>query len=243
MATKIPKLLLLIIVFNSCTTLYKTGQTPDDVYFSPTRPYVETYVETTREELVYQPEYRVIRMGINDPRWRNFDQGYRYNSFDEEYRYNTYNYGSKYNNYYSPYYNSYYSPLYSPIYYSPVLPKNTSPRMENLGGYSPVTNYSSTNNKMGQSTKPQKYNNNNSGTAVGNILRQIIAPDNSNSRNYINNNNSNNNSNYINNNNTRTYTPPTNTSSNSSSSSGNSSSGSSSSSGGAISRPARSGGN
>jgi hypothetical protein len=232
MATKIPKLLLFIIVLNSCTTFYKTGQTPDDVYFSPTRPYVETYVETTREqEVFYQPEYRVIRMGINDPRWRNFDQDYRYNTF---------NYRSKYDNYYSPYYNSYYSPLYSPIYYSPVLPKNTSPRMENLGGYSPVTNYNSTNNKTGQSTKPQKYNNNNSGTAVGNILRQIIAPDNSNSSNYINNSNSNNNSN---NNNNRTYTPPTNTSSNSSSSSGNSSSGSSSSSGGAISRPARSGGN
>jgi hypothetical protein len=235
MATKISKFLLFIIAFSSCTTLYKTGQTPDDVYFSPTRPYVETYVENRREEeAIYQPEYRVIRMGINDPRWRNFDQDYRYNTF---------NYRSKYDNYYSPYYNSYYSPLYSPIYYSPVLPKNTSPRMENLGGYSPVTNYSSTNNKMGQSTKLQKYNNNNSGTAVGNILRQIISPDNSNRSNYINNSNSNNNSNNNNYNNTRTYTPPTNTSSNSSSSSGSSSSGSSSSSGGAISRPARSGGN
>ena len=222
MATKISKFLLFIIAFSSCTTLYKTGQTPDDVYFSPTRPYVETYVENRREEeVIYQPEYRVIRMGINDPRWRNFDQDYRYNTF---------NYRSKYDNYYSPYYNSYYSPLYSPIYYSPVLPKNTSPRMENLGGYSPVTNYSSTNNKMGQSTKPLKYNNNNSGSAVGNILRQIISPESTNNSIYNNNNS---------NNNTRTYTPQSTPSSNSSSSS----SGTSSSSGGAVSRPARGGGN
>ena len=70
MATKIPKFILFIIAFSSCTTLYKTGQTPDDVYFSPTRPYVETYVENRREEeVIFQPEYRVIRMGINDPRW------------------------------------------------------------------------------------------------------------------------------------------------------------------------------
>ena len=222
MATKIPKFLLFIIAFSSCTTLYKTGQTPDDVYFSPNRPYVETYVEYRREEeVIYQPEYRVIRMGINDPRWRNFDQ---------DYRYNTYNYFSKYDNYYSPYYNSYYSPIYSPIYYSPVLPKNTSPRKENLGGYSPITNYPSTNNKMGQSTKPLKYNNNNSGSAVGNILRQIISPESTNNSIYNNNNS---------NNNTRTYTPQSTPSSNSSSSS----SGNSSSSGGAVSRPARGGGN
>ncbi len=216
MATKISKLILFIVAFNSCTTLYKTGQTPDDVYYSPTRPFVETYVETQKqEEVIYQPEYRVIRMGINDPRWRNFDQ---------DYRYNTYNYGSKYDSYYSPYYNSYYSPIYSPVYYSSVLPKNTSPRMENLGAYSPVTNYSSINNKTGVRTKTERYNNNNSNSAVGNILRQIIAPDN-NSSNYNNNNS----------NNTRTYTPPVNTSSSSSSS------GSSSSSSGTISRPSRGG--
>lgn len=218
MATKISQLILLIITLNSCTTLYKTGQTPDDVYYSPTRPYVETYVETTREEeVIYQPEYRVIRMGINDPRWRNFDQ---------DYRYNTYNYGSKFDNYYSPYYNSYYSPIYNPVFYSPALPKNTSPRMENLGGYSPTTNYGSINNKTGVRTKTEKYNNNNSNSAIGNILRQIIAPDN-NMGNYNNNNN--------NSNNTRTYTPPTNTSNSSSSS------GSSSSSSGTISRPSRGG--
>jgi hypothetical protein len=98
--------------------------------------------------------------------------------------------------------------------------------MENLGGYSPTTNYGSINNKTGVRTKTEKYNNNNSNSALGNILRQIIAPDN-NMGNYNNNNN--------NSNNTRTYTPPTNTSNSSSSS------GSSSSSSGTISRPSRGG--
>ena len=226
MNTKILYFALIIVAFNSCTTLYKTGQTPDDVYYSPARPYVEEYVETTRQEVViYHPEDRIIRMGIYDPRWRNFDQDYRYNY-----------YGAKYGNYYTPYF----SPIYSQIFVSPSLPLNTSPRKENLGGYSPIINYSSSNSKMGNAKSVKSYNNSNNGSAVGNIIRQIFTPDNSNNggSNYNSNNNSNNNSSY---NNNRTYSPTsTSTSTNSSSSS---SSGSSSSSSGTISRPARGGGN
>ena len=226
MNTKILYFALIIVAFNSCTTLYKTGQTPDDVYYSPARPYVEEYVETTRQEVViYHPEDRIIRMGIYDPRWRNFDQDYRYNY-----------YGAKYGNDYTPYF----SPIYSQIFVSPSLPLNTSPRKENLGGYSPIINYSSSNSKMGNAKSVKSYNNSNNGSAVGNIIRQIFTPDNSNNggSNYNSNNNSNNNSSY---NNNRTYSPTsTSTSTNSSSSS---SSGSSSSSSGTISRPARGGGN
>ncbi len=230
MTTKIIQFILVIVAFSSCTTLYKTGQTPDDVYFSPARPY-EEYKETTREEVViYHPEDRIIRMGINDPRWRNFDQ---------EYRYNAYNYASSYGNYYTPYF----SPIYSPVFISPSLPKNTSPRKDNLGGYSTIRNYSSSNTKMGTIKPVKSYNNSNSGTIVGNIIRQIFSPspDNTNNAsNYNSSNSSNNNSSY---NNNRTYSPApsyTPSSSNSSSSSGSSSSGGG---GGAISRPARGGGN
>ena len=226
MNTKILYFALIIVAFNSCTTLYKTGQTPDDVYYSPARPYVEEYVQTARQEtVIYHPEERIIRMGIYDPRWRNFDQDYRYNY-----------YGAKYGNYYTPYF----SPIYSQIFVSPSLPLNTSPRKENLGGYSPIINYSSSNSKMGNAKSVKSYNNSNNGSAVGNIIRQIFTPDNSNNggSNYNSNNNSNNNSSY---NNNRTYSPTsTSTSTNSSSSS---SSGSSSSSSGTISRPARGGGN
>ena len=232
MTTKIVQFILVIVAFSSCTTLYKTGQTPDDVYFSPARPY-EEYKETTREEVViYHPEDRIIRMGVNDPRWRNFDQ---------EYRYNAYNYGTSYGNYYTPYF----SPIYSPVFISPSLPKNTTPRKDNLGGYSTIRNYSSSNTKMGTVKPVKSYNNSNSGTVVGNIIRQIFTPDNTtNASDYNSNNNSNNNSSY---NNNRTYSPaPSYTPSSSSSSSNSSSSSGSSSSGGGggtISRPARGGGN
>ena len=39
-----PQILLLaflVAALSSCTSMYKTGQTPDDVYFSPTRPQDE----------------------------------------------------------------------------------------------------------------------------------------------------------------------------------------------------------
>jgi hypothetical protein len=223
MITKILHFVLIIVAFNSCTTLYKTGQTPDDVYYSPARPFVEEYIETARQEVViYHPEDRIIRMGINDPRWRNFGQDYRYN-----------HYGVNYGNYYTPYF----SPIYSQVFTPQYLPINTSPRKENLGGYSPTINYSSSNTKMGTAKPVKSYNNNNSGSVLGNIIRQIFIPDNSdNGSNYNSNNNSNNNSYY---NNNRTYSPPSSNTSSSSSSSGSSSSGG----GGAISRPARGGGN
>ena len=46
------QILLLAITaaaLSSCTTAYKTGQTPDDVYFSPTRPQDE-YVRVKEKE-------------------------------------------------------------------------------------------------------------------------------------------------------------------------------------------------
>ena len=47
-----PSILLLALTaaaFSSCTTAYKTGQTPDDVYFSPTRPQ-EEYVRVEKQD-------------------------------------------------------------------------------------------------------------------------------------------------------------------------------------------------
>ena len=53
-------LLAIALVFGSCTTAYKSGQTPDDVYYSPTRPQDE-YVRTERRDdrrRVYEEELR-----------------------------------------------------------------------------------------------------------------------------------------------------------------------------------------
>ncbi|MEO6549975.1 MAG: hypothetical protein ABIN94_18375 [Ferruginibacter sp.] len=243
------KLLLIVIcvaAFSSCTTLYKSGQTPDDVYYSPARPagdggHDEQRRDDVRDQarnnnVIYDNyggntyEDRSIRLGINDRRWRYFDN---------DYAYNPYNYGFNYGYYYNPYFYPY--PVYSPVFFTPVNPKNTTPRMINLGGYN-ATGYSNVNiqqpgiSKMGV-VRPssRSYNNNNNRSAVGNVIRQIFTPPAN--TNYNNNNSNNNNYNNSTNNNTRTYTPST-PSSNTSSSSGSSSSGS-----GSVSRPARSGGN
>ena len=44
MKQSITLLVLTVAVLSSCTTAYKTGQTPDDVYFSPVHKQAE-YVQ------------------------------------------------------------------------------------------------------------------------------------------------------------------------------------------------------
>ncbi|MBC7686714.1 MAG: hypothetical protein H7211_00885 [Aquabacterium sp.] len=230
MNTKLLLIAITVAASSSCTTLYKAGQTPDDVYYSPVRTtYGEDRTERREEQRNevknYNAEDRSIRLGINDRRWR---------SFDNDYSYTPYSYGFNYGYYYNPYFWPY--PVYNPVFINPSNPKNTTPRRANLGLYNP--NYNGGNNtpnpKMNNSrpVRPGRTYNNNNGSAVGNVIRQIFTPDNNSSSS----NNSNNN-NSGNNNNTRTYTPATN---NNNSSSGSSSS---SSGGGGVTRPARTGGN
>ena len=243
MNTKLLLLAISVAAFSSCTTLYKSGQTPDDVYFSPARPYGEedrTEVrKQQRREVVnnnYNNEDRAIRLGINNRRWRSFDNYNSYNPYFD-YSYTPYSYGFNNGYYYNPYFWPY--PVYSPVFITPSNPKNTTPRKANLGLYNP--NYNNTNvmpnTKTGtvRPVKPARSYNNNNGSAAGRVIRQIFTPDNNSSSNSGNSNNSTNN-------NSRTYTPSSN-SSNSSNSSSSSSGGSGSSGGGAVSRPARSGGN
>lgn len=234
--------------------MYKTGQTPDDVYYSPARTYEEVQT-TTREEdrheqqdAYYNGEDRMIRMGIADSRWRylNNDYGYspynysNYNRFNGNHGYYGMNsYGGNYGNYYNSNFNNiyfndyYYNPFYSPypIFVKPAtLLKNSTPRANNLAGYN--HNYNNANAPLMSlpAVRPVRSYNNDNGSrssVLGNALNKVLSPSA--------NNNSNNN-NY--NNNTRsttterTYTPPP------ASSSSNSSSGSSSSSGGSrVTRP------
>ena len=221
MSTKFLLGLLLLAGFASCTTAYKSTQTPDDVYFSPVRAIKENNNDR-KDQVNQQPaseEDREIRNRIRDRRYRILDEDYSY-----DYNYNTYcncycnHYGYGYYN--SPYYNPhfYYNPSYTPVQV------NTTPRKVNLNSYTvqnaPVLVNSKT-GKITNSTASSRYNNSN-GSGVGNLLRRVITPSANNS-----------NSNSSSNNSTRTYQP-------SSSSSRSSSSGSSS--GGNVSRPSRPGG-
>lgn len=246
---------LTALVLGSCTTAYKTGQTPDDVYYSPQRE-VDDYVRVDNRRdgrYQYDDEYyddRYLRMKVSDR--------YRWSELNDWYYFDRYSYG--YNYFYGSYYNPYNSWNY---YYNPYCPGNvvivnpglgkesrpayTPPRNFNLAGYANAQN--SNNNLSSKSGRPaiirpgtgvsSSYNNSNSNVNTNGLSNRV-------NRWFSGNNNSsysNSNTNSNNSNSTsrpdRSYTPSSNNNSNSS---GSSSSGSSSSSsGGGVSRPTRGG--
>ncbi|MDQ6890923.1 MAG: hypothetical protein M3Z56_11675, partial [Bacteroidota bacterium] len=86
MKTKHLFLLGLVAAFSSCSTAYRTGQTTDDVYYSPAPPTQENYVASTnqRDENIYSnqdDQEQDIRRGIQNPQYRSpitLDLGFGY---------------------------------------------------------------------------------------------------------------------------------------------------------------------
>ncbi len=114
---------LLLLLFTGCSRHLNVTQTPDDVYYSPVDPGPEKKRRQEPEQL--SSSDRQLRMSRYDRRWRSFDD-------DFNFRYDPYRYGYAYGYYYNPWYYPY--PVYQ--YFSPVInPKNTTPRMTNLGSY------------------------------------------------------------------------------------------------------------
>lgn len=233
---------VLVIALSSCTTAYKTGQTPDDVYYSAARPQGEEdkTEKEERRDYTYNNDYyddRYLRMKVrNRYQWNDLNDWYNYDRYSYGYNYAFGSYNNPYNSwhyFYNPYcccqgnYNSYSNPKIALI--KPVV----RPASFNLGGYT-NTNYNNSNANGKSATRAGSsrpvYNNSN-GKGFSNTIRTIFSGNN-------NNNNSNSSSSSSS---SRTYTPSNNnSSSSSSSSSGSSSSGSSGgSSGGSVSRPTR----
>jgi len=83
MKTRILLLAISAAFLSSCGTMYKSGQTPDDVYYSPGREqvgYVETK-EDPEDNRRYKDEYtddRYLRMKSSNQRWSAFDDDYMY---------------------------------------------------------------------------------------------------------------------------------------------------------------------
>jgi hypothetical protein len=146
-------LILSIALFASCSTTYKSGQTPDDVYYSKSKVIVNN--EDRYEKQVYNYDDTRIRMSAYDPRWRNLDYEYDY-----DWRYNPYTYGYNYGYYYNPYYYAY--PVYS-CGTTYVNPKNTTIRKANLAAYNnTVTTYTPTKGYgTVKTTNSRRYNNTN----------------------------------------------------------------------------------
>ncbi|RYY84555.1 MAG: hypothetical protein EOO15_19090 [Chitinophagaceae bacterium] len=73
-------ILALTLAVASCTTPYKSGQTPDDVYYSPGRPEREYVQVDERRDERPQPETRedrYLRLRVrNRDRWSQFDDYY-----------------------------------------------------------------------------------------------------------------------------------------------------------------------
>ena len=188
------------IAFASCNTAYKSGQTPDDVYYSPSR-LVVSEVRNEKEEEKEQPqtetartqsyEEREIRMRVRDRRWRDLNND---NDCNCSCDYTPYKYGYGYGYYYNPYYYS--APVYL-VNSKYTNPKTSPVRAANLGGYAQSVMVKTIDPKTGNMEYRRKagsYNNNNS------TPREVYAPSDN-----------------------RTYSPSKNSSGNSSSNPGRSS--------------------
>jgi len=196
-----PILLVVLVaaVLGGCTSAYKTGQTPDDVYFSPQRQHDEyVQMKDDNNDRTYQgDDYyddRYLRMKVhNRMMWSDLDD---YNFYNPRYSYSYYN-SLNWNNPWSPYtyWNYYYNPYCSQqiVYtgYSKVVYNH--PRIFNLNTYNnnQLTNSNYTNPKGGSygNSNYGNYNNNNnrsriigsyqpantnSNSGAGNFLRNIF---------------------------------------------------------------------
>jgi uncharacterized membrane protein YgcG len=196
MKTTIFSLAIIAIALSSCTTAYQTGQTPDDVYYSPVRERVQDeYVnmeqkdrsDTRHDEDYYDDRY--LRMKVhNRSRWGNLNDWYAserwnigYYSYYSPYYYNPY---SSWNYFYNPYFispyyyshNYYYGPgnyygqnHYTGIYQNNIRSTYVAPRHYNLNTYG--SNSPSYNQGSGNYTVPSNSTRSNN---RGGALRDIF---------------------------------------------------------------------
>jgi hypothetical protein len=152
-------LVLSIAAFTSCN-VYKSGQTPDDVYYSPAKER-PAYVSGDQNKKQYQDDYvdmndRYLRMKtLNRSRWSAFDDDYMYwndSRWNNQMYYNSgvpyygahpgmgLGYGSLGYTFYG---SSYYSPWanpFCPVYYgSPIVIISPKPTYRNPVANGPRT--------------------------------------------------------------------------------------------------------
>lgn len=172
-----------VLLLTSCTSAYKSGQTPDDVYFSPERP-TEEYVKSDEKE-EEEPDYResdrysrdddrYVRMKVRDrSRWSVLDEYY---SDPYAYSYKGCYCQCDYNPrlYWSKYYNPYSNPV---IVYNPKSPVINKPRNFNLHVFDNPQN--NTYNPKAPGTQSRQYNKpsttrSNTSSNSGTILRGVF---------------------------------------------------------------------
>ncbi|MET0637537.1 MAG: hypothetical protein ABWZ25_16010 [Chitinophagaceae bacterium] len=113
---------VLLVTVSSCSTAYRTGQTPDDVYYSPGKAQDE-YVKATKEDRAEEgddpddyetyAENRYLRMRVaNRTQWSVLDDYYFYSPLSYSYYGGAFALGYGWNNPWSSYHmwNNFYNP-------------------------------------------------------------------------------------------------------------------------------------
>lgn len=117
-----------VAVLSSCSTAYRSGQTPDDVYYSPApvlqeNSYVSTVNSQDKNSYSYRNEEDMdIRRGIDNPIYRSplslsLSMGYGYSPYSLS-PYNNFMNPYSYGYGYSPFGKGFYDPYYSPFAYN-----------------------------------------------------------------------------------------------------------------------------
>jgi hypothetical protein len=171
-------LLSLALIFASCSTAYKTGQTPDDVYYSPTRPqseYVRADEEDEDEVKRYKDEEeyrndRYLRMRVRNRRWYTIDDEYAYSYYPSKTVFiynspwNTASYWNYYNNPYCCCNTGYLPPVKATVY--------STPRKFNLNVYNQPTQTNVKGTKV--ATRSTTTSSSGSSSSGGGLLRTIF---------------------------------------------------------------------
>ena len=105
------------LIFTGCSTIYQTVQTPDDLYYSPSKELLKEAETTTNnndnaryEEYVSSSDDRYLRMKVaNRNRWDAIDDysywnDIRYDFYGNNYYNNGYNYYNNYGGYHGSFY-------------------------------------------------------------------------------------------------------------------------------------------
>lgn len=176
MKRKILLSLFVVSLLASCSTAYKTGQTPDDVYFSPAKAVTEENKQDKNDEYANLDD-NYLRMKVRHyNRWSYIDD-YSYWNDSRYYEQNCYNYpyyNTYYGNYYSPYFSyygwnsySYYSPYgyYGNSYYNPYYSVVRHNNPKSFFGNTSASNVKSYRNNN-YNNNNNKNNNSNSGSST-----------------------------------------------------------------------------
>ncbi|MCE3282767.1 MAG: hypothetical protein K0Q66_1504 [Chitinophagaceae bacterium] len=177
MKDKFLPILLASTILVSCSSVYRSGQTPDDVYYSPAREVVKTEEKEEEKEKVEEPTARAddqyLKIKVrNRYRWEGIDDysywnDTRYNHCHCQCNPGSYGYGYGYNSnyYYNPIrYNNWNSPYYPIVRYTNPKLINGSTTATNIKAYG---NNSYNNNNS--STKPK-----NTSTSAGSFIKRVL---------------------------------------------------------------------